>query len=124
MHHAWILFITYMKINKSEFGIKKTEHINIRHIILGISRKRYSQLPVHLGIDRYSPLNECTLQCTFYMKSMLYSEEKLKMFRNIDFLWIINDFRFLPRQDERTRNNQKKLLMKRRRSKKLGKAWR
>ena len=30
--------------------------------------KKVQQLPVHLGINRYSPLNECTLQVP-YMKS-------------------------------------------------------
>ena len=39
--------------------------IRLSFYLPGMSWKRYPRLPVTLGIDRKSPLNECTLQVPF-----------------------------------------------------------
>ena len=60
--------------------------------ILGISwRHRYPQLPVPSGIDRQSPLNECTLQVRF-LWNQLYVQLMWKkindFFLYLFWLWI------------------------------------
>ena len=63
-YDVWQIKAVIWKIEKEHFIIFVVNQRKVKNL-LGISWKRYPQLPVSTRIDRQSPLNECALKVHF-----------------------------------------------------------